>query len=291
MLLGPWPPCVRRERHPHSRGPIMRNTRCGFDLKRLDRITDHLSQQYVAPGKIAGCQALVARFGEIVYQQSLGLADLARNKPVTDDTIFRIYSMTKPITSVALMMLYERGMFQLYDPITRFVPEWSEQCVWVSGEGPTMQTEPLRRPLTFRDVLTHTGGLTYGGGLPGVGNEHPVDQVYKEQKIRTFGGKDPLPVFIRKLGRVPLMFQPGEHFMYSISTDVCGALVELLAEQPFHEFLREHIFEPLEMRDTAFYVPEDKHERFAANYQRRPDKTLQLIDDPANSPYLHEPVF
>jgi CubicO group peptidase (beta-lactamase class C family) len=171
------------------------------------------------------------------------------------------------------------------------VPEWREQRVWVSGEGATMQLEAAKRPITFKDLLTHTGGLTYGGGLPGVGAEHPVDQIYKEQKVRGFGGKDPLAVFLRKLGRVPLMFQPGAHFMYSVSTDVCGALVELLSGQPFNEFLRENIFEPLDMVDTAFYVSADKRERFAANYRRRPDKTLELIDDPKDSPYLHEPVF
>jgi CubicO group peptidase (beta-lactamase class C family) len=267
----------------------MSNTRCGFDLERLDRITDHLSKQYVEPGKIAGCQAVVARFGEVVYQQSLGHADLARGTLVDDDTLFRIYSMTKPITSVALMMLHERGLFQLYDPIERFVPEWKAQRVWVAGEGASMQCEPLKRPVTFRDLLTHTGGLTYGGGLPGVGVEHPVDQIYKEQKVRAFGGKEPLAVFLRKLGSVPLMFQPGTHFMYSVSTDACGALVELLSGQPFHEFLREHIFEPLGMRDTAFYVPEDKRARFAANYQH--GATISLLDDPASSPYLREPVF
>ncbi|HET8932178.1 MAG TPA: serine hydrolase domain-containing protein [Polyangiales bacterium] len=260
-------------------------------MKRLDRITDHLNRQYVEPGKIAGCQTLVARFGEVVYQQSLGQADLARAKPINDETLFRIYSMTKPITSVALMMLYERGYFQLYDAVERVVPEWSEQRVWVAGEGATMQLEAAKRPITFRDLLTHTGGLTYGGGLPGVGAEHPVDQIYKEQKIRSFGGKDPLAVFLRKLGRVPLMFQPGTHFMYSISTDVCGALVELLSGQRFDEFLRENIFEPLEMVDTAFHVTADKRERFAANYRRRADKTLELIDDPKDSPYLHQPVF
>lgn len=269
----------------------MANTKQGFDLDRLERITTHLQKQYVEPGRIAGCQALVARHGEVVYERSFGLADLARASEVRDDTIFRIYSMTKPITSVALMMLHERGLFQLYDPIERFVPEWSEQRVWVSGEGASMQTEPLKRPVTFRDLLTHTGGLTYGGGLPGVGIEHPVDHVYRELQIRTFPGKEPLSVFLRKLGRVPLMFQPGRHFMYSISTDVCGALVELLSGQSFRDFLQEQIFEPLQMHDTAFYVPDAKRERFAANYQFRPDQTLELIDDPMTSLYLREPVF
>jgi len=269
----------------------MANTKQGFDLKRLERITEHLQREYIGPGRIAGCQTLIARRGEVVFEESLGHADLARGTRLRDDAIFRIYSMTKPITSVALMMLHERGLFQLYDPIERFVPEWSEQRVWVSGEGANMELEPRKRPITFRDLLTHTGGLTYGGGLPGVGIEHAVDHVYREHKIRTFPGKEPLAVFLRKLGRVPLMFQPGSHFMYSISTDVCGALVELLSGQSFQTFLQEHVFEPLQMHDTAFFVPEGKRERFAANYQFRPDRTLELIDDPTTSQYLREPVF
>jgi CubicO group peptidase (beta-lactamase class C family) len=270
----------------------MRNATCGIDPGRLARITEHLTQHYIEPVKIAGCQTLVARFGEVVYEQSLGYADLERKKPVQQDTLFRIYSMTKPVTSVALMMLFERGLFQLNDPVRNVVPEWSNPQVWVAGEGANMLTEAARRPITFRDLLTHTGGLTYGGGLPGVGIEHAVDHVYREHKIRTFGGKDTLDEFLRKVAQMPLMFHPGERFMYSVSTDVCGALVERLSGLPFARFLQTQIFEPLGMRDTAFYVPEARHARLAANYQRRPDsEDLHLLDDPANSAYLQEPVF
>ena len=261
----------------------------GFDASRLQRISDHLQRRYIEPGKVVGCQTLVARHGEVSYFASFGQADRERSKPLADDTLFRIYSMTKPITSVALMMLYERGLFQLNDPISRFVPSWQTQRVWVAGEGEALQTEPAKRAVTFKDLLSHTGGLTYGGGLPGVGVEHPVDHSYRKLGIRTFNGRDDLSTFIDKLGQVPLAFQPGQHFMYSVSTDACGALVERLSGQRFDTFLQENIVEPLGMRDTSFQVPASKQARFAANYQRQPDKTLKLIDDPTDSPYLQPP--
>ena len=136
----------------------------GFDRDRLARITDHLDRNYIASGKLVGCQALVARHGHPAYFQSLGEADREREIPVADDTIFRIYSMSKPITSVALMQLYEKAYFQLNDPIHRVIPEWKELRVWVSGNEPPFETRAANRPMTFRDLLSHSGGLTYGGG-------------------------------------------------------------------------------------------------------------------------------
>ena len=201
----------------------------GLDAGRLERIADHLERNYIGPQKIAGCQVQVARHGHIAYQKSFGSMDLERNKAMRDDAIFRIYSMTKPITSVALMMLYERGYFQLNDPVSRFVPSWRNHRVWISGEGDDMQTEAPNRPVTFRDVLTHTGGFTYGGGLPGVGLQHPVDKIYRALKVRSVGGADSMHEFMDKLGQVPLLYQPGTRWMYSLSTDICGALVEIIS--------------------------------------------------------------
>jgi CubicO group peptidase (beta-lactamase class C family) len=263
----------------------------GLDAGRLERIGEHLERNYIAPGKIAGCQVTVARHGHLAYAKSFGLADRERGKPVQDDTIWRIYSMTKPIASVALMMLYERGYFQLSDPVSRVVPSWRNHKVWVSGEGEAMETERPERPVNFRDVLTHMAGLTYGGGLAGVGIQHPVDHVYREIGCRGFGGHDDAGTFLDKLGRVPLVYQPGTKWMYSMATDVVGALVEVLSGRAFDVFLREEIFEPLGMKDTAFFVAPDKVGRFAANYQRMPDKSLKLIDDPQASRYLVDPVF
>jgi CubicO group peptidase (beta-lactamase class C family) len=263
----------------------------GLDAGRLEQITEHLERNYIAPGKIAGCQVTVARHGHIAYARSFGQMDRERGKAMADDTIFRIYSMTKPIVSVALMMLYERGYFQLNDPVSRYVPSWKNHRVWVSGSGDDMVTEAPNRPVSFRDVLSHTAGFTYGGGLPGVGVQHPIDHIYRALKIRSFDAADTMQGFLDKLGQVPLRYQPGTAWMYSLATDVCGALVEVISGKPLAQFLEDEIFQPLGMKDTAFWVPEGKTERLAANYQRGPDKQLKLIDDPANSNFTREPGF
>ena len=256
----------------------------GLSPERLHRITDHLTKNYVAPGKIAGCQALVARHGHVAYFQSLGNMDRERARPMGDDTIFRIYSMSKPITSVALMALYERGHFQLNDPVYKVIPEWRDHRVWVSGEGDSMETREPTQPMTFRHVLSHTGGLTYGA------TRHPVDRAYRAAGIRQQPGET-LRSFVEKLARVPLRYDPGDHWMYSYSTDVCAFLVEAISGMPFDRYLQETIFDPLGMRDTAFTVAPEKAHRLAANYQRQPDKTIALIDDPERSPYLKKPTF
>lgn len=256
----------------------------GFAADRLERITSHIETNFIDPGKISGCQVLVSRHGQVAYRRSFGRMDIERDKPMREDAIFRIYSMTKPITSVALMQLYERGLFQLNDPVSRVVPSWKNHEVWVSGEGDAMETKAPDSPITFRHVLSHTGGLTYGNG------SHPVDKVYRELGVNR-GKGETLTSFMDKLAQVPLRYEPGERWMYSLSTDVCGALVEILSGQPFDEYLREHIFEPLGMKDTAFHVTEDRADRFCANYRRNPDKTLSLIDDPRESIYLKKPTF
>ncbi len=256
----------------------------GFSASRLARIDEHLLTQYVEPGKIAGCQVAVSRHGQLAHWSSLGVRDLERRTPMTDDTVFRIYSMTKPITSIALMQLYERGLFQLNDPVHRLVPAWKDARVWVSGAGKAMETRAPDRPITFRDMLGHTAGLSYGA------TSHPVDEVYRAIGVRR-GDGETLESFVDKLTGVPLHYSPGQRWMYSYATDVCGRLVELLSGMPLDEYFRTHIFEPLEMTDTAFHVTPDQAERFAANYQRNPDKTLKLIDDPMASSYARRPTF
>ena len=256
----------------------------GLSAERMERITDHLSRNYIEPGKIAGCQALVARHGHVAYFKSFGCMDRERARPMAEDTIFRIYSMTKPITSVALMTLYEQGHFQLNDPVHRVIPEWREHEVWLSGEGKSMETRKPDRPMTFRHVLSHTGGLTYGATNP------PVDRAYREAGVRR-GDDETLRTFVEKLARVPLRYVPGDRWMYSLSTDVCGYLVEALSGKRFDRYLQETIFNPLGMNDTSFCVPPEKVSRFAANYQREPDKSLKLIDDPLISTYLRAPTF
>jgi CubicO group peptidase (beta-lactamase class C family) len=271
----------------------MADTIAGLSTSRLERISELIEGGYVAPEKIAGAQVLVARRGQIAYHRSFGLMDRERDRPWTDDTLVRIYSMTKPIVSVALMMLWERGLFQLDEPVAKWLPEWADQRVWVSGEGESMVTELLERPVTFRHLLSHTAGLTYGSLLEtlGIGGQvHPVDQVYKALKVRREATED-LDAFVAKLGRVPLRYQPGRQWMYSFATDVVGALVQRISDRPLDRFLEEEIIRPLKMVDTGFHVRPDQRARFAACYQRQPDRTAALQDDPETSAYLKPPVF
>lgn len=258
--------------------------KAGFSKQRLDWIEAHLNRNYIETGKISGCQVLVSRFGHTAYAKSLGVMDIERNKPMQDDAIFRIYSMSKPITSIALMQLYEQGHFQLNDPIYRVVPQWRDQQVWVSGEGEQMQTRAPKQPMTFRHILNHSSGITYGA------TAHPVDRAYRAMDVRRDKGET-LSGFMNKLAKVPLRFDPGEQWHYSYSTDVCGGLVEAISGMPFDEYLAKHIFEPLGMNDTSFFVADEKKDRFTANYSRHKDKSLRLVDDPLDSPYLHNPAF
>jgi CubicO group peptidase (beta-lactamase class C family) len=265
----------------------------GLSTARLARIGEHLQQAYVEPGKLVGAQVLVARHGEVAYRQTLGRLDRERDRPMVEDAIVRLYSMTKPVTSVALMMLYERGLFQLNDPAIKILPELADQQVWLAGEGDAMITEPQVRPMTIRDLMRHTAGLSYGGVLQTLGIPFPlsaVDKAYIAAGVR----QDPaetLDDFVAKLGRTPLRYQPGAAWMYSLSTDVCGALVQRLSGKPFDVFLKEEIFEPLGMTDTGFHTPPEKVDRFAACYQRTPDALAALQDDPHDSPYLQPPAF
>ena len=183
----------------------------GFQEEKLARIGAHLTENYVEPGKIPGCQVLVSRHGIPAYFESMGLMDRERGKAMRDDTIFRIYSMTKPITSVALMMLWEEGRFQLTDPIHRFIPSWRDQRVWQEGAGRKMVTRPPLAAPTMQHILSHTAGLTYGGLLPGL--ETPVDEAYQGLGIER-GQGETLREFADKLGRVPLLYDPGQRWCY-----------------------------------------------------------------------------
>lgn len=262
-------------------------TAAGFCPRKLAKLNDHLQKRYLAPQKIAGCSVRIVRNGVTACDTSLGMMDLERQKGMRDDTIFRIYSMSKPITSVALMMLFEEGRFQLTDPVYKFIPSWRQHQVWVEGEGESMVTRPLTAPMTIQHLLCHTSGLTYGGFLPGL--ELPVDPAYAAAGISR-AGNDSLAQFVEKLAQVPLLYEPGSRWSYSLATDVCGHLIEAISGQPLEEFLIERLFKPLEMPDTRFSVPDDNLERFAACYERAPDKTLRLQDDPATSRFRQPPV-
>jgi CubicO group peptidase (beta-lactamase class C family) len=252
----------------------------GLSSPRLARIGEHF-QSYIDAGKLAGTLTLIARRGKVAYLEAQGHLEIERRRPMTRDAVFRIYSMTKPITSVGLMMLYEEGRFQLDDPVHRFIPSWRDLRVFVSGNHPVWKTVPVERPMTIRDLLSHTSGLTYG-----FMERTNVDAAYRKLGVadRTRPGYT-LGDMVETLAALPLEFSPGTRWNYSVSTDVLGHLIEILAGQRLDAYLREHVLEPLGMRDTAFVVDEGQFPRFAANYERQADGVLKLIDDPARSQY------
>jgi CubicO group peptidase (beta-lactamase class C family) len=244
----------------------------GMDEARLERITGHFGSTYVDTGKIAGCQITVVRGGHVAYHRSLGLMDRERALPMADDAIFRIYSMTKPIASVALMQLYERGMFQLLDPVHRYIPEWRTLKVGVVGEDESVTLVKPERPMNMRDVLMHTTGLP-GGLFP----ENPIDAGFVRARSELGSGQT-LESVTALLAEHPLKFHPGTHWNYGISTDIVGRLVEILSGLRLDEYLAREIFEPLGMVDTGFFVPEESLPRLAACYEYRPASPPRLAE-------------
>jgi len=252
----------------------------GMSEARLERITRHFEENYVAPGKITGCQVTVVRGGHVAYHRSLGLMDREQERPMRDDAIFRIFSMTKPIASVALMQLYERGMFQLTDPVHRFIPQWRALRVGeVQPDGSITKVKP-QRPMNIRDVLMHTTGLP-GGLFPG----NPIDDEFASARDAQRNGMT-LEKITDLLAQYPLKFHPGTHWNYGLSTDIVGRLVEILADDPFDDYLHREIFEPLGMADTGFFVPEEAVERFTSLYEFRPARTPALVETGEQSSYL-----
>jgi CubicO group peptidase (beta-lactamase class C family) len=252
----------------------------GMSEARLERITEHFEGRYVAPGKIAGCQITVVRGGHVAYYRSLGTMDRERQRPMADDAVFRIFSMTKPIASIALMQLYERGMFQLTDPVHRYIPEWRTLNVGeVQDDGSVKLVRP-ERPMNVRDVLMHTTGLP-GGLFPG----NPIDDAFAEARREHRKGLT-LEGITALLAEHPLKFHPGTHWNYGLSTDIVGRLVEIMTGDRFDDYLRREIFEPLGMADTGFFVPEESAGRLAALYQFQPGAAPMLLEAPEQSPYL-----
>ena len=259
----------------------------GISIDALARLDQHLLSRYIQPEKIAGCLTLISRHGETAHLSAMGSMDRERNKPMATDTIFRFYSMTKPITSVALMQLHEQGMFQLTDSVSRYIPQWRDLQVMTGGDWPNFETRPADRPMSMRDVLSHQSGLTYGF------MEGQLERAYNKADVYQAGsmeGRD-LQSMIDRLAELPLKFSPGDNWNYGVSTDVCGYLVETISGQRFDEYLQEHIFNPLGMEDTSFDVPPEKIDRFASNYERGPDRKLRLLDDPSTSNYAEPQTF
>nr|WP_210329399.1 serine hydrolase domain-containing protein [Methylorubrum zatmanii] len=255
----------------------------GLCPDRLERV-DAWMRRYVETGRLAGLSVAVMRGGKTAFFRAHGQADLARSRPFTADTILRIYSMTKPLTSLAVLMLYEEGRFQLDDPVSRFLPEFTEMLVMTGGNRARLETEPALRAITIRDLLTHTSGLTYGFMEATL-----VDALYRRDEIDFQTSNLPLGELVARLARQPLLAQPGTEWNYSVATDVLGHLVAVVSGQDFGEFMRARILRPLRMHDTDFFVPQEKRDRFAANYAFDREGRLRLYDDSVGSRFLTPP--
>jgi CubicO group peptidase (beta-lactamase class C family) len=253
----------------------------GLCADRLGRIAAHFNR-YVDEGLIPGYLVLVARRGKLAYLYRYGLRDVDAGLPVEEDTIFRIYSMTKPITSVGLLMLYERGLLHLDDPASEFIPEFEHLEVFESGNADSCQTVPAEREMTIRDLLTHTSGLTYGHL-----HAHPIDALYRQRKLLE-DAEMALADFVAKLSELPLLFSPGTRWNYSVATDVLGHVIEVVSGQSLDRFFADEILAPLGMVDTGYAISADQVDRFATNYERDGD-SFRLIDKPGESKYLKQP--
>lgn len=224
----------------------------GFSSTRLARVSEFVDRE-IKESRLAGAVTMIARHGQIVHFESAGQYGLEDDRPLDADALFRIFSMTKPITTVAAMILYEEGAFHLGDPIAKYLPELGEMSLLIDGEQVAPNT-----PMTIEQLMTHTAGLTNGWHI-----EHSVERAYRDAALQN---SPDLDAFIKTLGTLPLRFEPGTRYHYSVATDVVGALVERLSGQTLEQFLHERIFEPLGMRDTYFNVPAEKADRLASDH-------------------------
>jgi len=263
----------------------------GMSGKRLALIDKVMTERYVDGGFLNGIHTQVFRRGELVHNGMSGKMDIERGKPWREDAIVRIYSMTKPITAVALMMLAEEGKIGLDDAVATYIPSWKNLRVYASGMPSLVEntagqfiTVPCDRPMKVVDLVTHTSGLTYG-----FMSRTAVDAEYRRQKVGDFQAPGGLDGFVEQLSKIPLDFSPGTQWNYSVSIDVMGYLVQKLSGQTFGEFLRTRLFEPLGMKDTAFSVPASKLDRFASCYMPKQGGGLKIQDDAGKSTYAEPP--
>jgi CubicO group peptidase (beta-lactamase class C family) len=255
----------------------------GFDAGRLARIDRHFAR-YVDAGLLPGWLVAVSRAGRIVHVSTYGQRDIEAGAPLEIDTLFRIFSMTKPITSVAAMMLYEEGAFELKDPVSRFIPAFADVRVYKQGSAMAPVTEPATEPVRIWHLLTHTAGLTYG-----FHHAHPVDAMYRTAGFEWGAPPDlDLAGCCDKWASIPLLFQPGQEWNYSVGTDVLGRVVEVASDMTLDRFFAERIFTPLGMSDTAFFASETDHDRLAALYfpapRTRKATRLDSIGEHAKKP-------
>jgi CubicO group peptidase (beta-lactamase class C family) len=263
---------------------IVKPEAVGFSSERLERL-HALMQDTVDKKQIAGIVTILARHGKVVDYRTYGYRDLASASPMTKDVIFRDYSMTKPVTGVAMMILYEQGKWLPSDPISKFIPEFKGLKVFkgVDADGKMILVDPDHAP-TMRELMTHTAGFTYGF----FGNT-PVDAMYRDAKV--LQGKT-LQEMIDKLAKIPLLYQPGKGWTYSVSMDIQGYIIEKLSGKSLPDFMQENIFKPLGMKDTGFYVPADKRKRFSTLYRTGPQGELMADSTTAGVPddYAEQPT-
>ena len=257
----------------------------GFSTEKLGNIESYLQEKYIDTNRYVGTLTGIYRNGQLGFISTLGLMDRESRKPIERDTIFRIYSMTKPITSVALMSLYEKGLFQLDDPVSEYIPAFKDLNVYAEGIFGNYKTTYPDREMTIRDLLSHQSGLTYG-----FMERSNVDAAYRELGIEKESQQN-LQEFVNVLSTIPLEFSPGTAWNYSVSTDVCGYLIEVISGKTLDMFLEEEIFQPLGMADTGFYVPSSKTWRLSSNYEYREGQEPILVDDANTGSYINPPTL
>jgi len=262
--------------------PAVAPDRVGLATAPLSAI-DARMQSYVDEGKLAGIVLLIAREGQVAHAGVYGKMDIEAGLPMRRDALFRIYSMTKPITGVALMTLYDEGRFKLEDPVSKYLPGFETVKVFTGKDGDKVTVTDLKRPITVLDLMCHTAGLAYG-----ISRATPVDVMYTEARL--LDRSQNLDSMLERMLKIPLAAQPGEKWMYSIAVDVQGKLIEALSGKPLDEFFAERVFKPLKMSDTGFHVPADKLERLSVNYGKK-DGTLSPIDGSKSSQYATKPAL
>lgn len=249
----------------------------GLSSMRLDRVGDWM-KRYVDEGKLPWAMTAIVREGVLVYREATGLADVEAGRDIFPDAICRIYSMSKPVTAVAALRLYEQGLFGLEDPVEAYIPQLADMSVRV-GETPYgMHLEPARRPITIRDLFCHTSGFTYSFN----GNDS-LAKLYREKRVDFGPRAGTLGEVVSRLGDLPLDHHPGARWTYGVSIDVLGYLVEVISGKPFDRFLAEEIFEPLGMADTFFQLPGDRVDSFVPCYEHTPDSRFRRVDGTADS--------
>jgi len=257
----------------------------GFSTEKLKNIESYLQEKYIDTNRYVGTLTGIYRNGQLGFISTLGLMDRESRKPIERDTIFRIYSMTKPITSVALMSLYEKGLLQLDDPVSEYIPAFKDLNVYSEEIFGNYKTTYPDREMTIRDLLSHQSGLTYG-----FMERSNVDAAYRELGIEKESQQN-LQEFVNVLSTIPLEFSPGTAWNYSVSTDVCGYLIEVISGKTLDMFLEEEIFQPLGMSDTGFYVPSSKTQRLSSNYEYREGQEPILVDDANTGSYINPPTL